>query len=164
MTIRYLTNVLGIEVRNSDSILGKSKIFSFNNKEFIVYRNFGHYCIGRYKEGVFTPLILWHYNTLNEIYYALIYLFNINFPLSEIMHILIDVPTVFNGNSKLPERTIINRQNLSNYSDEAICSNTKQIVKDWLNFGWDKSVVDFDFKIEVIYNNLFIDVKNIRWI
>lgn len=164
MTIRYLTNVLGIEVRHSDSILGKSKIFSFNNKEFIVYRNFGHYCIGIYKDGLFTPLILWHYNTLNEIYYALIYLFNINFPLSEIMHNLIDVQTVFYANSKLPERTIINRQNLSNYSDEAICSNTKQIVKEWLNLGWDKDVVDFDVKVESIYNNLFLDVKNIRWI
>ena len=68
----------GVEIKKSNTILGGEKIFTYNNKQLIVYKNFGKYCIAKLKDDLMYPLFLWAYDTLNEVYYALIYLFNID--------------------------------------------------------------------------------------
>ena len=40
----------GVEIKKSNTILGGEKIFTYNNKQLIVYKNFGKYCIAKLKD------------------------------------------------------------------------------------------------------------------
>lgn len=156
---------LGVQVIESDNILGGEKIFTYNNKQLIVYKNYGHYCIGRYKDGFISPLLLWSYNTLSEVYYAIIYLFDIDYSLNEIIkNICIFNKTVFHVNSKLPEKVILDENNLANYDSNIVLNKTFDVIREWLNLGWDKCVNSFNYKIEYVDNRRFIVVSNIQWL
>jgi len=153
----------GIEIKKSNTILGGEKIFTYNNKQLIVYKNFGKYCIAKLKDDLMYPLFLCAYDTLNEVYYALIYLFNIDYPLEEILKHINIIRRINYPNSELPEKIILNELNVSNYEEEVILNKTSNVVREWLCLGWGMGVKSLNCKIEYVDNERFIIASDIQW-